>query len=121
MAKILIVEDNDDNRVSLTRWLQSKGFEVATAKDGREGVATTQAEKPDLVLMDMNMPVLDGWEATQQIKACMATRYTPVIAFSAHGMPDDRARALGAGCCEYLTKPVDLVDLLAHIKDVLAR
>jgi two-component system cell cycle response regulator DivK len=119
MPKILIVEDNEDNRDSLSRRLQRRGFEVVVAGDGKAGVAQAQSEKPDLVLMDMNMPELDGWEATRQIKAAAETRNLPVIALTAHAMSGDRDRALAAGCADYHTKPVDFPKLLAQIEALL--
>ena len=119
MPKILIVEDNEENRDSLSRRLQRRGFEVLLAKDGKAGVAMAQTEKPDLVLMDMNMPQLDGWEATRQIKAAAETQNLPVIALTAHAMSGDRDRALGVGCADYHTKPVDFPKLLAHVESVL--
>ena len=119
MPKILIVEDNEENRDSLSRRLQRRGFEVVVAADGKVGVALTQAEKPDLVLMDMNMPELDGWEATRQIKAAPGTQGLPVIALTAHAMSGDRDRALAVGCADYHTKPVDFPKLLAQIEALL--
>src|ERR1051325_11434968 len=119
MPKILIVEDNEENRDSLSRRLQRRGFEVLSAGDGNVGVAMAQSEKPDLVLMDMNMPVLDGWEATRQIKAAPETQDLPVIALTAHAMSGDRDRALGVGCADYHTKPVDFPKLLAQIEAIL--
>jgi two-component system, cell cycle response regulator DivK len=119
MPKILIVEDNEEGSESLSRWLQGKGFEVVMAHDGQEGVAVAQSEKPDLVLMDMNMPVLDGWEATQQIKAGPETKDLPVIAVSALGLAQDRDRALKAGCVDFFCKPVDFLQLLAHVEEHL--
>ena len=119
MPKILIVEDNEDNRDSLSRRLQRRGFEVVAAADGKVGVAMAQSEKPDLVLMDMNMPELDGWEATRQIKAVADCQNLPIIALTAHAMSGDRDRALAAGCAEYHTKPVDFPKLLAQIEAIL--
>ncbi len=119
MPKILIVEDNEDNRDSLSRRLQRRGFEVVLAADGKAGVSMAAAEKPDLILMDMNMPELDGWEATRQIKAAAATKGLPVIALTAHAMSGDRDRALEAGCAEYHTKPVDFPKLVAQIEQLL--
>src|SRR5581483_2439429 len=105
MPKILIVEDNEENRDSLSRRLQRRGFEVIMAGDGKAGIAMAQAEKPDLILMDMNMPELDGWEATRQLKAAAPTAKIPVIALTAHALSGDRERALEVGCTEYHTKP----------------
>ena len=116
MPKILIVEDNEDNRDSLSRRLQRRGFDVVMARDGKEGVSIAQTEKPDLILMDMNMPELDGWEATRLIKAAPETQAIAVIALTAHAMSGDRDRALGAGCADYHTKPVDFPKLLAQIE-----
>jgi CheY-like chemotaxis protein len=117
MPRILVVEDNEENRDSLTRRLQRRGFEVITAVDGNAGVATARSEKPDLVLMDMNMPGLDGWEATRQIKAELAQ--LPVIALTAHAMSGDRERALAVGCTDYHTKPIEFPKLLAQIESIL--
>src|ERR1700676_5087142 len=119
MPKILIVADNEENRDSLSRRLQRRGYEIVTAADGKAGVAMAQTEKPDLVLMDMNMPELDGWEATRQIKAAAETCDVPVIALTAHAMSGDRERALGAGCADYHTKPVDFPKLLTQIEAIL--
>jgi CheY-like chemotaxis protein len=119
VPKILIVEDNEDNRDSLGRQLEHNGFEIVTARNGKEGVALAQSEKPDLVLMDMHMPELDGWEATRQIKAVVETQNLPVIALTAHSMAGDRDRAIEVGCAEYHTKPVDLPTLLTQIEALL--
>jgi two-component system cell cycle response regulator DivK len=119
MPKILIVEDNEENRDALSRRLQRRGFEVVMAADGKVGVEMAQTEKPDLVLMDMNMPELDGWEATRQIRAAAETQRLPVIALTAHAMAGDRDRALEAGCADYHTKPVDFPKLLAQIEALL--
>lgn len=119
MARILVVEDNEENRDSLSRRLQRRGFEVLTAIDGKEGVATAKAEKPDLVLMDMNMPELDGWQATKQIKAEPGLEQMPVIALTAHAMLGDRDRALEAGCIDYHTKPIEFPKLIAQIEQIL--
>lgn len=117
MAKILLVEDNDDNRDMLSRRLARKGYEVVCAVDGGQGVHMAQTETPDLVLMDMSLPVLDGWEATRQIKA---TQTVPVIALTAHAMAGDREKALAAGCDDYDTKPVELPRLLEKIEKLLS-
>src|SRR5580658_2486185 len=98
MPKILIVEDNEENRDSLSRRLQRRGYAIVTAADGKAGLAMAQVEKPDLVLMDMNMPEIDGWEATRQLKIAPETKDVPVIALTAHAMSGDRERALAAGC-----------------------
>jgi two-component system cell cycle response regulator DivK len=119
MAKILYVEDNEDNVYMLTRRLERAGFEVVVARDGEQGVAIAQAERPDLILMDLSLPVLDGWEATRRLKAAEATRAIPVIALSAHAMPGDREKALAAGCDDYDSKPVKLPGLLAKIRALL--
>jgi two-component system, cell cycle response regulator DivK len=119
MPKILLVEDNEMNREMLSRRLLRKGFEVLLAVDGLQGVDMAGAEKPDLILMDMSLPGIDGWEATRRIKADAATRATPVIALTAHAMSDDRAKALAAGCDEFDTKPVDLARLLAKMETLL--
>jgi CheY-like chemotaxis protein len=119
MARILIVEDNEENRDSLSRRLQRRGFEVLTAVDGKAGVAAAKAEKPDLVLMDMNMPELDGWQATRQIKAEPGFELLPVIALTAHAMLGDRERAIEAGCIDYHTKPIEFPKLIAQIEELL--
>lgn len=119
MARILIVEDNEENRDSLSRRLQRRGFEVLTANDGKQGVAVAKAEKPDLVLMDMNMPELDGWQATRQIKAEPGFEQLPVIALTAHAMLGDRDRALEAGCIDYHTKPIEFPKLITQIEQIL--
>ena len=115
MPKILIVEDNEMNRDMLSRRLQRRGFEVAIAVDGGEGVAMASSEAPDLILMDMSLPVMNGWEATQAIRAETATSTIPVIALTAHSMPGDREKAMAAGCNDYDTKPVDLNRLLGKM------
>ena len=119
MPKILLVEDNEMNRDMLSRRLQRRGYEVVLALDGQSGVEMTQTEAPDLVLMDMSLPVLDGWEATRRLKADAATRHIPVIALTAHAMSSDREKALEAGCDDYDTKPVELPRLLAKIDALL--
>jgi two-component system cell cycle response regulator DivK len=119
MPKLLIVEDNEENRDALSRRLQRRGFDIVMAADGKLGVAMAQTEKPDLILMDMNMPELDGWEATRQIRAAAETQGMPVIALTAHAMAGDRDRALEAGCADYHTKPVDFPKLLAQIEALL--
>ncbi|MCK6452119.1 MAG: response regulator [Alphaproteobacteria bacterium] len=121
MAKILLVEDNEMNRDMLSRRLVRKGHEVVMATDGRQGVAMAGSERPDLILMDMSLPVIDGWEATRQVKAAEATRAIPVIALTAHAMAGDREKALEAGCDDYDTKPVDINRLLDKIAALLAR
>jgi two-component system, cell cycle response regulator DivK len=115
MAKILLVEDNEMNRDMLTRRLVRNGHTVVVAIDGEQGVVMASSEAPDIVLMDMSLPVLDGWAATRQIRADPATRDIPVIALTAHAMSGDREKALEAGCNDYDTKPVDLPRLLGKI------
>jgi two-component system cell cycle response regulator DivK len=115
MAKILLVEDNEMNRDMLSRRLQRRGHEVLTAVDGESGLAMTRSEAPALVLMDMSLPGIDGWEATRQLKADPATRAIPVIALTAHAMAGDREKALAAGCDDFDTKPIDLDRLLGKI------
>jgi CheY-like chemotaxis protein len=117
--KILYVEDNEDNVYMLTRRLRRHGFEVAVAPDGERGLAAAQAERPDLILMDLSLPILDGWEATRRLKAAPETRAIPVIALSSHAMDGDRERALAARCDDYDTKPVDLGRLLSKIRALL--
>lgn len=119
MAKILLVEDNEENRDALARRLRRRGFEVAIATNGLEGVAMAGSERPDLVLMDMNMPELDGWEATRRIKAIPESARVPVIALTAHALAGDRDRALEAGCSDYHAKPVDMPRLLEQIEAAL--
>jgi two-component system cell cycle response regulator DivK len=114
--KILYVEDNDDNVYMLRNRLRRAGYEVIVARDGAEGVAMASAERPDLVLMDLSLPVLDGWEATRTIKRASLTQRIPVIALSANAMAGDREKALAAGCDDFDTKPVDLPRLLAKIQ-----
>jgi two-component system cell cycle response regulator DivK len=115
MSKILIVEDNEMNRDMLSRRLAKRGFTVVMAVDGQQGVDMARSEKPDLVLMDMSLPVMDGWAATRAIKADAATASTPVIALTAHAMAGDREKALAAGCDDYDTKPIELPRLLEKI------
>jgi CheY-like chemotaxis protein len=119
MAKILLVEDNEMNRDMLSRRLQRKGFTVVIAEDGRAGVAMAASESPDLILLDMSLPLIDGWEAARQIKAGPKTKRVPIIALTAHAMAGDRERALEAGCDEYDTKPVEFPRLLAKIEAIL--
>src|SRR6187402_196499 len=120
MATILLVEDHEDNRDMLTRRLERKGFSVVCAVDGAEGVSMAGQHHPDLILMDLSLPVMDGWEATRQIKANPATQDIPVIALTAHAMAGDREKALEAGCDEYETKPVDFVRLMGKIEAFLS-
>ncbi len=112
MPKVLIVEDNEMNRDMLSRRLERRGFVVVIAIDGAQGVAMSKTELPDIVLMDMSLPVMNGWEATRAIKADPTTRHMPVIALTAHSMPGDREKAMEAGCNDYDTKPVELPRLL---------
>jgi two-component system cell cycle response regulator DivK len=119
MPIILIVEDNEENRDALGRRLQRRGFEVLMAVDGKVGVEMSKTERPDLVLMDMNMPEVDGWEATRQIKADPNTKDLPVIGLTAHAMTGDRERAIEAGCSDYHTKPVEFPRLLSQIEALL--
>ena len=121
MAKILLVEDNDMNRDMLSRRLLRNGYEVVMALDGRQAVEMAATEKPDLILMDMSLPDLDGWEATRRIKAAAGTRAIPVIALTAHAMSGDREKALESGCDDYDTKPIDLPRLLEKMTAVLGR
>jgi two-component system, cell cycle response regulator DivK len=118
MARILIVDDNEDNRDVLTRRLKRKGFDVAVAAGGQEGIQKASDDKPDLILMDMNMPELDGWEATATIRGNGIN--VPVIAITAHAMNGDRERAIQAGCNEYHTKPVEMDKLLGLIETLLS-
>ena len=120
MTKILLVEDNEMNRDMLSRRLVKRGFEIETAVDGAEGVKKARTVAPDLILMDMSLPVIDGWEATRRLKADPTTRDIPVIALTAHAMASDREKALEAGCDAYETKPVELPSLLAAIEKLLA-
>ena len=121
MAKILLVEDNEMNRDMLSRRLSRRGYEVVIAPDGEQGLIVAQAEKPALVLMDMSLPGIDGWEATRRLKATPDTQRIPVIALTAHAMAGDREKAMAAGCDDFDTKPVDLDRLLAKIEALLAR
>ena len=115
MPKILLVEDNEMNRDMLSRRLERRGFQVVIALDGAQGIEMASSEKPDLILMDMSLPVVDGWEATRRLKASDATRHIPVIAITSHAMAEDRRKALEAGCDDYDTKPVELPRLLGKI------
>lgn len=119
MTKILLVEDNEMNRDMLSRRLARKGYDVQTAVNGEEGLAGAQSGSPDLILMDMSLPVLDGWEATRQIRAMPETQAIPVIALTAHAMSGDREQALSAGCDDYDTKPIDLHRLLQKMQALL--
>ena len=119
MAKVLIVEDNEMNRDMLSRRLTRKGYEVVVAVDGGEGIAMAGTETPDIILMDMSLPVVDGWEATRRLKAAAETQQIPVIALTAHAMSTDRDKALEAGCDDFDTKPVELPRLLQKIEQLL--
>jgi len=120
MPKILLVEDNEMNRDMLSRRLVRGGYEVIIAADGARGVAMATSDRPDLILMDMSLPVIDGWEATRRIKATPELRKIPIIALTAHAMATDRDQALAAGCDEYDTKPIELQRLLGKIETLLA-
>jgi CheY-like chemotaxis protein len=119
MAKILLVEDNEMNRDMLSRRLARKGFEVVMAVDGGQAVSMAESERPDLILMDMSLPVIDGWEATRRVKASATTGHIPIIALTAHAMSGDREKALGAGCNDYDTKPIEMPRLLEKIDALL--
>ncbi len=119
MAKILLVEDNQMNRDMLSRRLTRKGYEVVIAVDGEQGMTMARSEAPDLILMDMSLPVLDGWEATRQLKNAPATQAIPIIALTAHAMAGDREKAVEAGCDDYDTKPIELPRLLEKIEALL--
>jgi CheY-like chemotaxis protein len=119
MAKILLVEDNEMNRDMLSRRLVRNGYEVSIAMDGQQGVDMALSERPDLILMDMSLPVIDGWEATRRVRANDATRQIPVIALTAHAMAGDREKAMEAGCDDYDTKPVEITRLLGKIAALL--
>ncbi len=119
MSKILLVEDNEMNRDMLTRRLERKGYEVVIAVDGQAGVEMASSAEPDIILMDLSLPVMDGWEATRRIKADAATQGIPVIAMTAHAMAGDEQKAREAGCDDYDTKPVELSRLLGKINNLL--
>jgi CheY-like chemotaxis protein len=121
MALILLVEDDLLNREMICRYLQIQGFDVVTAIDGAEAVAEAQARAPDLILMDMGLPILSGWQATKQLKAAPATRATPIVALTAYAMAEDRDRAFAVGCDDFETKPVNFPQLKAKIEALLAR
>jgi CheY-like chemotaxis protein len=119
--KILLVEDNEMNRDMLSRRLARRGYDVVIAVDGQQGVDMARTKSPDLILMDMSLPVLDGWEATRQIKAATETRAIPVVALTAHAMVGDREKAMEAGCNDFDTKPIELPRLLEKIEALLHR
>jgi len=121
MPRILIVEDNEMNRDMLSRRLERKGYTISMAVDGGAGVEKVASESPDLILMDMSLPVLDGWEATRRVKANPLTKHIPVIALTAHAMTGDRDKAMQAGCDDYDTKPIDLTRLLCKIEAQLEK
>ena len=118
--KVLLVEDNELNRDMLSRRLERRGYQVVLALDGQQGLDLARSEAPDLILMDMSLPVLDGWEATRQLKAAPETRTIPIIALTAHAMSSDRDKALAAGSDDYDTKPIDLPRLLEKIEALLS-
>jgi CheY-like chemotaxis protein len=121
MPKILIVEDNEMNRDMLSRRLERRGYTVVTALDGEKGLTAARSENPDLILMDMSLPVMDGWEATRRLKGEAATSGIPVIGLTAHAMTGDRDKAMAAGCDDYDTKPIELPRLLEKIESLLGR
>ena len=121
MAKILIVEDNEMNRDMLSRRLIRRGYQIAMAIDGAQGIAAATTESPDLILMDMSLPIVDGWEATRRLKAAPLTQAIPIIGLTAHAMAGDREKVIEAGCDDYDTKPVELPRLLQKIEALLAR
>ena len=119
MAKVLLVEDNEMNRDILSRRLSRRGYVVVFAMDGAQGIEMARSEKPDIILMDLSLPVMDGWEATRHVKADKALRHVPVIGLTAHAMSGDREKALAAGCDEYDTKPVEIDRLIEKIERLL--
>ena len=119
MTKILLVEDNEMNRDMLSRRLSRKKYEVLVAADGKESVETARSEAPDLILMDMSLPVMDGWEATRRLKTSPETQAIPIVALTAHAMSGDREKAIAAGCDDYDTKPIELPRLLGKIEALL--
>lgn len=121
MAKLLLVEDNELNRDMLSRRLQRRGYDVIVAVDGEQGIKLAQTEAPGLILMDMSLPVLDGWEATRRLKAKPETKSIPILALTAHAMSGDREKAIEAGCDDYDTKPIELSRLLVKIEALLAK
>jgi len=121
LAKVLLVEDNEMHRDMLSRRLARRGFEVVFAVDGQQGVELARSEKPDIILMDMNLPVMDGWEATRRVKSDDSTRNVPVIGLTAHAMSGDREKALEAGCDDYDTKPIDFDRLIGKIERLFGK
>jgi two-component system, cell cycle response regulator DivK len=121
MSKILLVEDNEMNRDMLTRRLQRRGFEMVIALDGAQGIALAKSEAPALILMDISLPVLDGWEATRQLKLAEETKSIPVIALTAHAMAGDREKCIAVGCDDFDTKPVEISRLVGKIEALLQK
>jgi len=121
MARILLVEDNDMNRDMMSRRLQRKGHEVLMAADGMQAILMAESEAPDLILLDMSLPVIDGWEAARRLKGSERTRTIPIIALTAHAMAGDREKALATGCDDFDTKPIELERLLGKIEALLTR
>ena len=121
MIRLLLIEDNEVNRDMLSRRLERRDYEVIIAEDGKEGVAKARSDAPDVILMDMRMPILDGWEATRMLKAAPETRSIPIIALTAHAMVADRQAAMAAGCDDYDTKPIELPRLLSKIEAALRK
>jgi two-component system, cell cycle response regulator DivK len=119
MPRILLVEDNEMNRDMLSRRLQRRGYEVLIAVDGQTGIAMAESQAPDLILMDMSLPVMDGWEATRTLKASQATRHIPIIALTAHAMSTDHDKAIEAGCDDYDTKPIEMSRLLGKMEALI--
>src|ERR1700722_18768725 len=119
MKKLLLVEDNEMNRDMLSRRLARRGYEIIIATDGGQGISEAKLRSPDLIIMDMSLPIIDGWEATRQLKQCDATKGIPVLALTAHAMAGERDRALEAGCNDYDTKPVDFTRLLGKIENLI--
>jgi CheY-like chemotaxis protein len=119
MPKILLVEDNEENRDALSRRLERRGYEVILATDGKGGIALAETEAPDVILLDMSLPEIDGWKVARTLKDSETTRKIPIIALTAHAMSGDREKAIGAGCDDYHTKPAELMKLLAQIEGIL--
>ena len=119
MKKLLLVEDNEMNRDMLSRRLARRGYEIIIATDGEQGITEAKQQSPDLIIMDMSLPVIDGWEATRRLKQCAETKEIPVLALTAHAMAGERDRALEAGCDDYDTKPVDFTRLLGKIENLI--
>jgi len=120
MSKILVIEDNEWSRDMLARRLSRRGYQVLVAADGKRGIVMTREQKPDLILMDMSLPEMDGWEATRRLKSDPATRAIPIVALTAHAMASDRQKAMDAGCDDYHTKPVDFENLVRSLESFLA-